>query len=129
MERTRGRRAFWLWGAFLCGLTPTLARAEVQVEGTLAVVRITTSQATISDVLAAVTKTFNVKSRMAIPLEPTASASYSGSFEQVISRLLNGYNYVIKRERGTTEIIVLGEHGAFPIAPPPPSPRRRARGT
>jgi len=128
MERTRGRRAFWLWGAFLCGLTPTLARAEVQVEGTLAVVRITTSQATISDVLAAVTKTFNVKSRMAIPLEPTASASYSGSFEQVISRLLNGYNYVIKREQGTTEIIVLGEHGAFPIAPPPPSSRRQARG-
>ena len=114
MERTRvGVRSGC--GARSCAaLTPTFARAEVQ--------------ATISDVLAAVTKTFNVKSRMAIPLEPAASASYSGSFEQVISRLLDGYNYVIKTEQGTTEIIVLGEHGAFPIAPPPLSSRRRARG-
>jgi hypothetical protein len=110
---------FWLWGALLCGLT-TIAYAEVQVEGSLAAVRITTDQATISDVLAAVTKTFNIKSHIPVPLEAAASASYAGSFRQVTSRLLDGYDYVIKREQGSIEVVVLGKHGEFSIASPPP---------
>jgi hypothetical protein len=121
-----GRRAFWLWGALLCSLTTTVSRAEVQVEGSFAAVRITTNQAKISDVLAAVTKTFNVKSRIAIPLETAANASYAGSFGHVMSRLLDGYDYMIKRDQGAIEIVVLEKHGTLPIAPPPLS--RRARG-
>src|ERR1700751_3943821 len=108
MERaiTRGessRLAFWLLGVLLCGLT-TLAHAEVQVEGSLAPVRITTSQATISDVFAALTTTFNIKTRIEIPLGAAAEASYAGSFGHVIWRLLDGYDYVIKRDQGTIEI-------------------------
>ena len=117
------RRRAWLCGALLCTVATTVSCAEVQVEGSFAAVRITTNQATISDVLAAVTKTFNAKSRIAIPLETAAKASYAGSFGHVISRLLDGYDYVIKRDQGTIEIVVLEKHGALPVAPLP-LPRR-----
>jgi hypothetical protein len=115
-----------LFGALLCSVTITVSRAEVQIEGSFAAVRITTNQATISDVLAAVTKTFNAKSRIAIPLETAAKASYAGSFGHVISRVLDGYDYVIRRDQGTIEIVVLEKHGALPVAPLPLP--RRARG-
>jgi hypothetical protein len=104
------RSAFVLWAALMCGL-PVLARAEVHVEGSPAAVRVTTSEDAISDVLSAFAATFNVRYRSAIPLNAAANATYSGSFAQVISRLLDGYNYVIKKDQETTEIVVFGKRG------------------
>ena len=113
------RCSFGLWAAVVTSLA-TSARAEVHVEGSAAAVRITTSQDAISDVLAAVAKTFNAQYRTAIPLDAAANATYSGSFGQVISSLLDGYNYVIKHEQETTEIVVVGKRGAVAIVPPKP---------
>jgi hypothetical protein len=105
--------------ALMCGLA-TIACAEVQVEGNPAAVRVTTSQDTISDVLSAFAEPFNVKYRTAVPLDAAAHGTYSGSFGQVISRLLDGYSYVIKKDRETTEIVVLGRRGAAAIPPKAP---------
>jgi hypothetical protein len=114
----RGSRyALGLGAALICGLS---ARAEVHVESSPAALRITTSQDSIDDVLSAVATTFNVRYRTAIPLDAAASATYSGSIGQVISRLLNGYNYVIKTDQGSTEIVVLGRRGEVAIPPPAP---------
>jgi len=101
--------------ALFCGFA-TLAYADVHVEGTPAAVRVTTSQDTIADVLSAFAS-FNVKYRSAVPLDAAANASYSGSFGQVISRLLDGYNYVIKKDQDTTEIVVFGKRGEAAIPP------------
>jgi hypothetical protein len=65
----------------------------------------------IADVLSAPAATFNLRYRAAIPLDATASKAYAGSFRQVISRLLNGYNYVIKTDQETVEIVVFGRRG------------------
>jgi len=115
----RSRYAFGLGAALIGGLAVS-ARAEVHVEGSPAAVRITTSQDAIADVLSAVAATFNVGYRSAIPLEAPANAAYSGSFGQVVSRLLNGYNYVIKTDQGSTEIVVFGRRGEVAIPPPAP---------
>jgi hypothetical protein len=119
----RHRCAFALATALTCGLA-TIARAEVHVEGSLAAVRVTTNQDPIADVLSAFAATFNVKYRTAIPLDAPANATYAGPFGQVLSRLLDGYNYVIKKDQETTEIVVLGRHGdvAVPPAAPKPAP-------
>src|SRR5215470_7026790 len=121
------RSVFVLAFVFMCSLL-TIARAEVHVEGNPAGVRVTTSRDTISDVLSALAATFNAQYRTAIPLDTAADATYSGSFRQVISRLLDGYNYVIKADDSkTTEIVVLGKRGEVTIPPrsdvaaPPPS--------
>jgi len=63
---------------------------------------------------------FNVKYRTAIPLDTAAHGTYSGTFGQVISRLLDGYSYVIKKDRETTEIVVFGKRGEVTIPPPAP---------
>jgi len=111
------RYAFGLATAFMCGVA-TAAGAKVQVEGSAAAVRVTTSQDAISDVLSAFGAAFNVRYRTSIPLDATANAVYSGSLGQVISRLLEGYNYVIKSDRDTIEIAVLGRRGEVTIPPP-----------
>ena len=105
--------------ALVCGVAAS-ARAEVHVEGSPAAVRITTSQDAIADVLSAVAATFNVGYRTAIPLDAPANAAYAGSFGQVMSRLLDGYNYVIKTDQGSTEIVVFGRRGEVAIPPPAP---------
>src|SRR5262245_56451711 len=103
------------WAALLialCACGPAgLARAEVLVEGTPAAMRVTADQAAIADVLAAVAASSNAKYRSAISLDAPAGPAYAGSFPRVIARLLDGYNYVIKRDGQTTEIVVFGRRG------------------
>ena len=111
---TRLRRClFSLATALWCGLATT-AYAEVHVEGSPSAVRVTTNQDAIADVLWAFTATFNVQYRTAIPLDAAAQRLYSGSFRQVVSRLLDGYSYVIKRDQETIEVVVFGRHGEIP---------------
>jgi hypothetical protein len=101
---------FGLWAAFICGL-PLPVQAEVHVEGSPAAVRITTNRDTISDVLSGIVANFNFAFRTAVPLDSAASTIYSGSLAQVVSRLLDGYTYVIKTDQQKTEIVVLGRRG------------------
>jgi hypothetical protein len=95
-----------------------VARAGVLVEGTPAAVRVTADQAAIADVLAAVTGNFNATYRSAVPLDVPAGPAYAGSFAQVIARLLDGYNYVVKRDGQATEIVVFGRRGEVAVPPP-----------
>jgi hypothetical protein len=114
------RCVFALSVALVCSL-PTIASAEVHVEGSPAVVHVSTSRDTISDVLSALAGTFNVQYRTAIPLDAAAAATYSGSLQHVISRLLDGYSYTIKADDSkTTEIVVFGKRGK--VVGPPKAP-------
>ena len=111
------RCVFALSVAFVCSL-PTIASAEVQVEGSPAAVRVSTSRDTISDVLSALAATFNLRYRTAIPLDAAANATYSGSLRGVISRLLDGYNYMVMTDDSKpTEIVVFGTGGKV-VKPP-----------
>ena len=115
--RRRRRAAALLMALVACG-AGGVARAEVLVEGTPAAVRVTADQATIAEVLSAVAEKFNAKYRTAIALDAPAGPAYAGSSAQVISRLLDGYNYVVKRDRDTAEIVVFGRRGEMAIPPP-----------
>jgi hypothetical protein len=123
-------RSFGISAAVLIGLlgagTPKTAQGEVKVEGTVAAVRVATTQDTIAGVLSAFATTFDVRYRTSVPLDRVLSGSYTGSLRQVISRLLDEYNYVIKNEGETTEIIIVGTIGerSIPVqAPPRPMPQ------
>jgi hypothetical protein len=115
----RPRYALGLATALACGVA-TGACADVHVEGGPAAVRVRTDQGAISDVLAAFAGKFRVTYRTAIPLDAAADASYAGSVGQVISRLLDGYNYVVKKDGEATEITVFGRRGEVVIPPPAP---------
>jgi hypothetical protein len=90
---------------------PTIARAEVHIDGTVAAIHITTDKDAIPDVLSAFETPFNLRYRTAVPLNGNVSSEYSGSLVYVISRLLGGYDYVIIHYQGTIEIVVSGKHG------------------
>ena len=55
--------------------------------------------------------------RTGIPLDAPVLATYSGSLGQVIARLLDGYDYVIKTNQETTEVVVYGKSGKISIPP------------
>jgi hypothetical protein len=113
----RHRCLFALATALTCGFA-TIADAEVRIEGSLAALRVTTSQDAITDVLSALGTAFNVRYRAAMPLDGAANEIYTGSFGQVVSRLLDGYSYVIRKDQDTTEIIILGRQGEAAVPPP-----------
>jgi hypothetical protein len=107
--------------ALICAL-PTVAGADVHIDGTPAAVRVTTSRDSIADVLAALSAAFKIKYRSAIRLDAPAAANYAGSFSQVVGRLLDGYSYIIKHEGETTEVVVFGSRGDVPIVVPSSKP-------
>jgi hypothetical protein len=110
----------WPVVVLACALA-TVARAEVHVEGDSAAVRVTTSQETVSNVLSALAAALHFKYRTAVRLDASANAVYSGSLREVVAHLLAGYNYLIRGNRGTIEIVVISRRGdvAIPGARPP----------
>jgi hypothetical protein len=91
---------------------------------------VTAGQDAIDDVLPALAATFNVQYRTATPLDAAASKTYSRPLGQVISRLLDGYNYVIKKDQETIEIVVFSRRGEvtipFPATKAPPTDPTRS---
>jgi hypothetical protein len=98
----------------------TSVSAEVRVAGDLSALRVSASGDTLSEVLSTFGTLFPVRYRTSLPLTGTINGAYSGSFSQVVSRLLDGYNYVIKKDEGLTEIIVFGKRGEAMVAPKVP---------
>jgi hypothetical protein len=107
---------------------PTIAQAEVHVDGTVAAVHVRTDKDAIADVLSAFETSFNLRYRTSVPLNGNVSSEYSGSLAYVISRLLGGYDYVIAHDQGTIEIVVSGKHGeaSAPVKKPLPAPAPQA---
>ena len=99
----------WLALGILAVAAPTIALAEVHVEGTAAAVHVTTDKDAIPDVLSAFEMPFNLRYHTSVPLDGNVSSVYSGSLAHVISRLLGGYDYVIAHDQGTIDIVVWGK--------------------
>jgi hypothetical protein len=134
-QRYHKYMAIWLLLGISVAGTPTIAHAEVHVEGSLAAVHVTTDKDAIPDVLSALETTFNLRYHTSVPLDGNVSSVYSGTLAHVISRLLSGYDYVIAHDQGTIDVVVWGKRGEAaapvqksatapsPVAAPPPGPR------
>jgi hypothetical protein len=73
---------------------------------------------TIAAVLSALFDAFQVSYRSSVPLNETRDGTYEGSLGYVISRVLDGYNYVIKRENSNLEIIIFNKRGKQAVPGP-----------
>jgi hypothetical protein len=104
---------------------------SVNVRGNLAAVQLDARQSTITDVLSALSAAFHISYRSSIALDEVVNGSYAGSLSRVIARVLDGYDYVIKRDDSKLEVLVFGKRGeraiAAPLPPPTPIPIRRGR--
>jgi hypothetical protein len=128
----RRRRATELSVALLLGalvaVIATTIRAEVRVDGNVTAVRVDASQAPVSEVLRALGATFNVRYSASTPLDVVLTGTYIGSLAHVLSRVLDGYDYVLKKEPEAIEVVVVGRRGDRRIGDPGPPllPRRDA---
>ncbi len=102
---------------------PAAARAEVHISGNAAAMRVSTGQDTIADVLSALGVAFKVHYSTAVPLRAAAGPTYSGSVRQVIARLLDGYNYLLKVDQESIDVMVLGVSNQAAMPSPTPTPK------
>jgi hypothetical protein len=122
----RARTAGVLVLAILMTVNAFSACAEVRVEADARAVRVDASQASVADVLTALGPSFNVRYRTVMPLQGVVNGSYSGSVERVLSRVLDGYNYVLKRDKVGIEVLIIGKRGesAIPVVDTKPETAR-----
>jgi hypothetical protein len=86
-------------------------RSAVTVQGVSSSVRLDVHRATLEEILSALAKQYNLSLSRSIALGDIREGTYSGSLGLVISRLLDGYDYVIRRERDHLDLWVLGKSG------------------
>lgn len=96
--------------------------AEVRVEGDEAAVRVTADRASLGDVLAALKTRFRLSYNASIPLNREVTGVLSGTLHRVVVRLLDGYDFVVKRSAlDGVEIVRVAERGrGHPASQPAP---------
>jgi hypothetical protein len=88
------------------------ARGGLQcVQGGPVALQLDVRQTTIAAVLSALSEAFKVSYHSSVPLNEIRDGTYEGSPGYVISRVLDGYNYVIKRENSNLEVIIFNKRG------------------
>jgi hypothetical protein len=99
-------------------VTPASAFDGARVAGTAEKLKLEVSDATVDNALAALRSAVDFKCLCASPLDRRVTGVYQGNIRRVLSRLLEGYNYVIKTSpSGLVEVIVLGANGSPQLNP------------
>ena len=113
-------RSIGLAAALACSLA-TSAAAEVRIDGAAAAVRVTTNHDSIADVLTALAPDFRLRYRAAVPLGCRRQRGLCGLARPGDRALLDGYDFVVKRDGDGIEVVVLGRRGDIAIPPAPPA--------
>jgi hypothetical protein len=106
----------WWYAGLLGGLVALMAPAiaETRVEGQVDSIRLEAHDATIQDMLSALSAAYHLRFRSSTPLNGSITGSFEGPLPSVIARVLASYDYVTKSEGGIIEVIVLGRQNPTP---------------
>jgi hypothetical protein len=83
-----------------------------------AAVQLEVRRNTIAAVLAVLSTAYRISYRSAIALDEARDGIYAGSLRHVISRLLDGYDYVITQDSSNLDIIVVDRKGEQAVPAP-----------
>ena len=97
-----------IWLATLMLAIAQPVRAEVRVSGNAAALIVETREASVDEVLAALRTSFNIQYHTSGAAVRVVTGSYTGSLRQVLARLFDGQNYVIRSSANGIEIAVFG---------------------
>ena len=116
---TMQKSVAWLLAfASLLVVAPSLASDGVRVTGTAEKLRLEASNATVDNALATLRSAVDFKCLCSSPLDRRVTGVYQGNIRRVLSRLLEGYDYVIKTSpSGAVEMIVLRTNGSPQLNP------------
>jgi hypothetical protein len=117
--------------ACLSAFSATQADGEVVVDGGRDEMQVRVENDTVGHVLEALGQNVSLHYRSAAPLNKVIGGSFSGSLAQVLSRVLAGYDFVVRYNMQGVEIFVVGESGAAPtpLRPIEASPRPQTAST
>jgi hypothetical protein len=110
-----GRLAAYVALTLACGAAP--ARADVQVEGDEAAVRIVARQASVAEVFAALQAKFRFRYRLDVSPERQVNGTITGPLHGVAARLLDGYDFVVRRAPDGVEVVRVAPRGTASWAP------------
>lgn len=103
----------------LSAFSPTGANAEVAVDGDRDKMRVSVDNDTVGRALQALGQKEKLQFHSATPLNKVIGGSFSGSLGHVLSRILVGFDFVVRYSPQGVEIFVYGESGGK-AAPPVP---------
>jgi|SoiMethySBSTD1v2_1073268.scaffolds.fasta_scaffold1511154_2 hypothetical protein len=114
--------ACWMLAGMVIPLGSLPARAAVAVHGTSAAVHVVAHNAKVSEVLRAMTETLeSFRCKETTNLDDVISGSYNGPVEDVLGRILRGYDYVITIQGTAIDILVVGKSAGAPAIVPAPA--------
>jgi hypothetical protein len=123
-----------LIGFVFMSAIPTPTRSETQIAGASGAVSVDAHDTTLQSVIAKLSATFGFRFRSSADLNRPINGSYRGSLREVVTRLLDGYDFVLYRSDEVTEVVVVRRSGmttaAAPVAtaaPPIVPPSRNLR--
>jgi hypothetical protein len=90
----------------------------VIVSGNLGSIHVAANQAPISEVLKALKANFDVTYQTRTNLDDTINGTFMGDLEGVLSGVLRGYNYVIRRNGAEVELFVTSKSANGPTPNP-----------
>jgi hypothetical protein len=108
-------------------VVPTLALAEAQVRGTPNAVSVEAKDASVEEVLVALANVFDVHFRSAANLEKRLTGTYEGTLQQVLTRVLSGYNFIVKSGEKGVEITLLESGKVIAVGGASPAPKYAVR--
>jgi hypothetical protein len=131
--RTIGLPRLGLRSAIVLGvalaISPTPGLAETRVSGSPDTVTIKARDASVGEVLAALSSTFHMDYHSSIDLDKRLNGTYVGPLSRVVTRVLEGYSFVLKTDNGSIFVTVVGTPtplAANPVNPAPGDPRAPA---
>jgi hypothetical protein len=107
--------------AFAALFHAQFVRAEVRVTRDSGIVRIEAHNASVQEILSALHDRFGLQYRSATPLQFRISATYQGPLQEVLMRVLAGYDFFVRPHAGTVTVVIIGSSrtaGEFQAAPP-----------
>jgi hypothetical protein len=122
-----GLRAAIVFSAILALLTPALA--EIQIRGNPEAVTIEAHDTSVEEVLAALSRTFGLHYELSVNLDKRLSGTYIGPLSQALTRILEGYSFVLKTDNRSIFVTVIGGPNVPAVnpaasAPPASGPQR-----
>ncbi|QPF89263.1 hypothetical protein [Bradyrhizobium commune] len=119
-------------GVIFSALPVNSLRAEVRVQGQAGDVRVEAHNATIDEILAALSERFALRYRISAGSD-SVTATFEGPLRRVVAHVLDGYNYFIETRSDGLEVVVLGASSpnAVPatVYTPPTHPAKHVRRT
>ena len=119
-------RRFVSWSlalALLLTVRPAFGLDGVRVTGTAAKLQLELNDNTVDQALTELRSAFGVTCRCSISLDRRVTGLYQGNINRVLSRLLEGYNFVVKTSSsGNVELIVIDASAPASLAQSVPPP-------